>query len=52
MQIQLTIFPLLCKQEKLLNAGVDINGLAPISFEDLLDNNNQFKNDFIKATAE
>lgn len=29
---------------RILNAGVDINGYSPVSFEELLNNNNRFKN--------
>lgn len=37
-------WPLLRKRENVLNAGVDINGLRPVTFEELLENNRQWKN--------
>ncbi|MBQ8001712.1 MAG: hypothetical protein IJ298_11075, partial [Ruminococcus sp.] len=37
-------FPLLCKRDNLLNAGMDINGFAPVTFDELLANNRIFKN--------
>lgn len=46
-------FPLLCKRDNVLNAGVDINGYSPVSFDELLENNRRFKNEFLsKTTAE
>lgn len=41
-------FPLLCKRERVLNAGVDINGYAPVAFDELLANNNRFKDEYMK----
>jgi len=43
-------FPLLCRREKLLNAGVDVNGFAPVTFEELTENNIRFKKQYIKRT--
>lgn len=36
-------FPLIAKRERMLNAGVDVNGLAPVSFEEMALNNKLFK---------
>lgn len=36
-------WPLLCVRERALNAGVDINGFRPVTFEELLANNIAFK---------
>ena len=37
-------FPLIAARERLLNAGVDINGFRPVTFEELAANNEEFKN--------
>lgn len=36
-------FPLIAARERLLNAGVDINGFRPVTFDELLENNAAFK---------
>ena len=36
-------WPLICKRDRLLNAGVEINGYAPVSFDELLENNQRWK---------
>lgn len=36
-------FPLIARRERMLNAGVDINGFAPVTFEELVENNRRFK---------
>ena len=36
-------FPLIAARERVLNAGVDINGFRPVTFEELLENNRVFK---------
>lgn len=41
--VTLDFWPLLRTRERVLNAGVDINGYAPVSFEELLDNNVRYK---------
>ena len=43
-------FPLICKRENLLNAGVDVNGFAPVTFDELLLNNQKFKKDYLNST--
>ena len=36
-------WPLLRSRDNVLNAGVDINGYAPVPFDELLENNRRFK---------
>jgi len=36
-------WPLLLSRERVLNASVDINGFALVTFEELLENNRQWK---------
>lgn len=36
-------WPLLQCRERVLNAGVDVNGFAPVTFEEMLQNNMRFK---------
>ena len=36
-------WPLICKRDRLLNAGVEINGYAPVTFEELVENNRRWK---------
>ena len=36
-------FPLIVARDRMLNAGVDINGFRPVTFEELLENNIRFK---------
>lgn len=36
-------WPLLCRRERVLNAGVDINGYQPVTFDELLANNQHWK---------
>lgn len=36
-------WPLLCKRERVLNAGVDINGYQPVTFDELVENNRIYK---------
>jgi calcineurin-like phosphoesterase family protein len=36
-------FPLIAARERILNAGADINGLRPVTFEELVANNEAFK---------
>lgn len=46
-------FPLICCRERLLNAGMDINGFTPVTFEELLANNARFKEEYRNSiTAE
>ena len=39
-------FPLICCRERVLNAGMDINGFEPVTFEELLENNTRFKDEY------
>lgn len=39
-------FPLLVKRDRVLNAGVDINGFMPVTFEELCENNRIFKEQY------
>ncbi len=36
-------WPLLCRRERVLNAGVDINEYQPVPFDELLENNRRWK---------
>ena len=36
-------WPLIAQNEKMLNAGVDINGFAPVTFEEMEENNRRHK---------
>lgn len=36
-------WPLIAGRERVLNAGVDINGFMPVTFEELVENNARFK---------
>ena len=36
-------WPLICQRERVLNAGVDINGFEPVSLVELIENNRRFK---------
>ena len=39
-------FPLLLKRDRVLNAGVDLNGFMPVTFEELCENNRIFKEQY------
>ncbi len=41
-------FPLLAARERVLNAGVDINGFCPVTFEEMQENNRIFKEQFLR----
>lgn len=41
-------FPLLAIRERVLNAGVDINGFRPVTFEELMENNQTFKEQWLQ----
>ena len=43
-------FPLLAARERVLNAGVDINGFRPVTFEELAENNRRFKEAWLAAS--
>jgi len=42
---RMDFWPLLCKRDNVLNAGVDINGFQPVTFDELLENNRRWKQD-------
>lgn len=42
-------WPLIAKSDKMLNAGVDINGFAPVSFEEMEANNIRHKLESLKT---
>ena len=42
-------FPLLCNRPNVLNAGVDINGFMPVTFDELVENNDKFKTEYLKG---
>ena len=41
-------WPLIATREKVLNAGVDLNGFQPVPFDELLANNIRFKKEHLK----
>lgn len=45
-------FPLIAARERMLNAGVDINGFRPVTFEELVENNARFKENWRKEHPE
>ena len=44
-------FPLLAKRENVLNAGVEVNGYMPVTFEELKINNDLFKEVYLENTS-
>ncbi len=45
-------FPLIVARDNVLNAGVEINGYAPVTFEELVENNRKFKNEYACKAAD
>ena len=43
---QTEFYPLIAAQKNILNAGVDINGFQPVTFDELIENNRDFKSTF------
>jgi len=41
-------FPLIAARERMLNAGADINGFVPVTFEELVANNRLFKERWLR----
>ena len=41
-------FPLIAIRERVLNAGVDINGFRPVTFEEMMENNRAFKEQWLR----
>lgn len=44
-------FPLLAKRERVLNAGVEVNGYIPVAFEELQSNNDIFKEIYLESAS-
>lgn len=42
-------FPLICSRANVLNAGVDVNGFAPVTFDELVANNVCFKTKYLRG---
>ena len=42
-KVYMDYWPMLCNRDRVLNAGVDINGFAPVTFEELFENNRCWK---------
>lgn len=42
-------FPLICNRSNVLNAGVDINRFMPVSFDELFQNNEHFKDQYLQG---
>lgn len=45
-------FPLIAARERMLNAGVDINGYRPVTFGELVENNARFKARWLRENGE
>ena len=45
-------WPLISASKQMLNAGVDINGFAPVSFEEMEVNNERFKKSVLQTAVE
>lgn len=45
-------FPLIVARDNVLNAGVEVNGYAPVTFEELVENNRKFKNEYACKPAD
>ena len=44
-------FPLIVARERLLNAGVEINGYRPVTFDELVENNAGFKEKWLREKS-
>ena len=44
-------WPLIAVRDQMLNAGVDINGFAPVTLEEMINNNRHFKEQNKGGTA-
>ena len=45
-------FPLIANRDRILNAGVDINGFRPVTFDELIRNNRDFKSRWLANNCE
>ena len=43
---------LIARNEKMLNAGVDINGYAPVTFDEMVENNAKHKAAYLEMTTQ
>lgn len=43
-------FPLIARRDNVLNAGVDINGFRPVTFDEMVENNTIHKQKFMETT--
>lgn len=41
-------YPLIAIRDRVLNAGVDINGFRPVTFEEMMENNRSFKEQWLR----
>ena len=41
--VNMDYWPLLASRDQMLNAGVDINGFEPVALEEMISNNQRFK---------
>ena len=44
-------WPLMIRRGNILNAGVDMNGFKPVQFDELLENNRAFVEDYLESSA-
>ena len=44
-------WPLLAVRDRVLNAGVDINGFRPVSLDELVENNRRFKSEWLRSRS-
>ena len=44
-------WPLIAKRSRMLNAGVEVNGYEPVSFEELVENNEKFRVAAVREVA-
>lgn len=49
---QSDFYPLIAARGNVLNAGVDINGFRPVTFDEMLENNRRFKSEFITGSSD
>jgi len=44
-------WPMIASNERILNAGADINGYEPVTFDELVENNRRFKSEHPTCSA-
>ena len=47
---EIDFWPLMIKRGNILNAGVDMNGFKPVPFDELIENNRVFVEDYLGST--